>query len=128
MAEGRAAYSIDSSGNHQTTQAAVNGLNPVTVGAMAQQQQIVAASNNLGRSQNWQLAMDTAKKASLTSSEASAFTTRLDNATREKENHSYYYTDSSNSHNSLLQETKRLNRLPHNHRGYLLTPIYHVTM
>ena len=83
MAEGRAAYSVDSSGNHQTTHAAVNGLNPVTVGAMAQQQQIVAASNSLGRSQNWQLAMDAAKRASLTSSEASAFTTRLDNASRE---------------------------------------------
>ena len=83
MAEGRVAYSVDSSGTHHTTHAAVNGLNPVTVGAMAQQQQIVAASNSLGRSQNWQLAMDTAKRASLSSSEASAFTTRLDNATRE---------------------------------------------
>ncbi|MGB3225458.1 MAG: conjugal transfer protein TraG N-terminal domain-containing protein [Desulforhopalus sp.] len=83
MAEGRAAYSVDSSGNHHTTHAAVNGLNPVTVGAMAQQQQIVAASNSLGSSQNWQLAMDAAKRASLSSSEASAFTTRLDNAARE---------------------------------------------
>ena len=82
MAEGRASYSVDSSGNHQTTHAAVNGLNPITVGAMAQQQ-IVAASNSLGRSQNWQLAMDTAKRASLTSSEASGFTTRLDNSMRE---------------------------------------------
>jgi conjugal transfer mating pair stabilization protein TraG len=83
MAEGRAAYSVDSSGNHHTTHAAVNGLNPVTVGAMAQQQQIVAASNSLGRSQNWQLAMDTAKRASLSSSEAHGFTSRLDNAMRE---------------------------------------------
>ncbi|WP_319549520.1 conjugal transfer protein TraG N-terminal domain-containing protein [Desulfogranum marinum] len=83
MAEGRAAYSVDSSGKHQTTHAAVNGLNPVTVGAMAQQQQIVAASNSLGRSQNWQQAMDTAKRASLTSSEAQSFTSRLDNAMRE---------------------------------------------
>jgi conjugal transfer mating pair stabilization protein TraG len=83
MAEGRAAYSVDSSGNLHTTHAAVNGLNPVTVGAMAQQQQIVAASNSLGRSQNWQLAMDAAKKASLSSSEAHGFTSRLDNATRE---------------------------------------------
>ncbi len=83
MAEGRAAYSVDSSGNHQTTHATVNGLNPVTVGGMAQQQQIVAASNSLGRSDTWQQAMDTAKRASLTSNEASAFTTRLDNATRE---------------------------------------------
>jgi conjugal transfer mating pair stabilization protein TraG len=83
MAEGHASYSVDSSGNHQTTHATVNGLNPVTIGAMAQQQQIVAASNSLGSSQNWQLAMDTAKRASLTSSEANAFTTRLDNATQE---------------------------------------------
>ena len=83
MAEGRATYAVDSSGNHLTTHAAVNGLNPVTVGAIAQQQQIVAASNSLGKSQNWQLAMDTARRASLSSSEASAFTTRLDNATRE---------------------------------------------
>ncbi len=83
MAEGRATYAVDSSGNHLTTHAAVNSLNPVTVGAIAQQQQIVAASNSLGRSQNWQLAMDAAKRASLISSEASAFTTRLDNATRE---------------------------------------------
>jgi conjugal transfer mating pair stabilization protein TraG len=83
LAEGRASYSVDSSGNHQTTHAAVNGLNPVTVGAMAQQQQIVAASNSLGRSQNWQLAMDTAKRASLASSEAHGFTSRLDNSMRE---------------------------------------------
>ncbi len=83
LAEGRAVYAVDSSGNHLATYAEVNGLNPVTVGAMAQQQQIVAASNSLGRSQNWQLAMDTARRASLSSSEASAFTTRLDNATRE---------------------------------------------
>ncbi len=83
MAEGRASYSIDSSGNRQATHAVVNGLNPVTVGAMAQQQQIVAASNSLGRSDTWQMAMDSAKRASLTSSEASGYTTRLDNATRE---------------------------------------------
>ena len=48
MAEGRASYSVDASGNFQTTQAAVNGLNPVTVGAMAQHQKIVSASNSLG--------------------------------------------------------------------------------
>ncbi len=83
MAEGRASYSVDSAGNHQATHAAVNGLNPVSVGAMAQQQQIVAASNSLGKSDTWQMAMDSAKRASLTSSEASAFTSRLDNSTRE---------------------------------------------
>jgi conjugal transfer mating pair stabilization protein TraG len=74
---------VDSSGNFQTTQAAVNGLNPVTVGAMAQPQRIVSASDSLGSSQTWQQAMDAAKKASLTSSEAHGFTSRLDNAMRE---------------------------------------------
>ena len=65
MAEGRASYSVDGSGNYQTNQAAVNGLNPVTVGTMAQHQRIVSASNSLGSSENWQQAMDTAKRASL---------------------------------------------------------------
>ncbi len=83
LAEGRATYSVDSAGNFQTTQAAVNGLNPVTVGAMAQHQRIVAASTNLGKSENWQQVMDSAKRASLTSSEAQSFTTGLDNAMRE---------------------------------------------
>jgi len=83
MAEGRASYSVDDSGNFQTTQAAVNGLNPVTVGTMAQHQKIVSASNSLGSSKTWQQAMDTAKRASLTSSEAHGFTSRLDNAMRE---------------------------------------------
>ncbi len=83
MAEGRASYSVDNAGNATTTQATVNGLNPVTVGAMAQHQKIVAASNSLGSSESWQQAMDTARRASLTSSEAHGFTSRLDNATRE---------------------------------------------
>lgn len=83
MAEGRASYSVDGSGNYQTTQAAVNGLNPVTVGAMAQHQKIVSASNSLGSNKTWQQAMDTAKRASMTSSEAHGFTSRLDNAMRE---------------------------------------------
>ncbi|MEA2083916.1 MAG: hypothetical protein U9O82_06690, partial [Thermodesulfobacteriota bacterium] len=83
MAEGRASYAVDGSGDHQTTHAAVNGLNPVTVGAMAQHQKIVSASNSLGSSENWQQAMDTAKRASLTSSEAQGFTSRLDSTMRE---------------------------------------------
>jgi len=83
MAQGSALYSLDNAGKTTTTRATVNGLNPVTVGAMAQHQMIVAASNNLGSSENWQQAMDTARRASLTSSEAQGFTSRLDNAMRE---------------------------------------------
>jgi hypothetical protein len=83
MAQGSAAYSLDGAGNATTTRATVNGLNPVTVGAMAQHQKIVAASNSLGSSESWQQAMDTARKASLTSSEAQGFTSRLDNSMRE---------------------------------------------
>jgi conjugal transfer mating pair stabilization protein TraG len=82
-AAGRATYAVDGSGKHQTTQAAVNGLDPVKVGAMAQHQMIVAASNSLGSSESWQQAMDTARRASLTSSEAQGFTSRLDNSMRE---------------------------------------------
>jgi conjugal transfer mating pair stabilization protein TraG len=83
MAHGSASYSIDTAGNATTTRATVNSLNPVTVGTMAQHQMIVAASNNLGSSESWQQTMDTARRASLTSSEAQGFTSRLDNAMRE---------------------------------------------
>jgi len=83
MAQGSTTYSLDNAGNATTTRATVNGLNPVTVGAMAQHQMIVAASNSMGSSENWQQAMDTARRASLTSSEAQGFTSRLDNAMRE---------------------------------------------
>ena len=83
MAQGNATYSVGGTGNATTTRAAVNGLNPVTVGAMAQHQKIVAASNSLGSSESWQQAMDTARRSSLTSSEAYGFTSRLDNSMRE---------------------------------------------
>lgn len=83
MAQGRASYSIDQDGRHVTTHAAVNGLDPVKVGTMAQHQTIVAAANSLGSSRNWQLAMDTAKRASFSDSEARGFTSRLENAERE---------------------------------------------
>jgi len=83
MAQGSTAYSLDNAGNATTTRATVNGLNPVAVGAMAQHQMIVAASNSMGSSENWQQAMDTARRASLTSSEAQGFTSRLDNTMRE---------------------------------------------
>jgi conjugal transfer mating pair stabilization protein TraG len=83
MAQGRASYSIGQDGRHVTTHAAVNGLDPVKVGTMAQHQTIVAAANSLGSSRNWQLAMDTAKRASFSDSEARGFTSRLENAERE---------------------------------------------
>ncbi len=83
MAQGQASYSVDNSGNRNLTNATVNGLDPVRIGGMAQQQRVVAASNSLGKSDTWQQAMDATKRASLTSSEASEFATRLDNATRE---------------------------------------------
>jgi len=82
-AAGRASYSVDETGAYTTNSATVNGLDPVKVGTMAQHQMVVAASNSLGSGKNWQLAMDTARKASLSSSEAQGFTSRLDNATRE---------------------------------------------
>ena len=104
MAEGRASYSVDGTGNFQTTQAVVNGLNPVTVGAMAQHQKIVSASNSLGSSKTWQQVMDTAKRASLTSSEAHGFTSRLDNAMRE--NWRRAINDKSSFAHSMSEETR----------------------
>jgi len=104
MAQGNAAYSLDSAGNAKTTRATVNGLNPVTVGAMAQHQKIVAASNSLGSSESWQQAMDTARKASLTSSEAHGFTSRLDNAMRE--NWQRAISDKSSFVHSMSEETR----------------------
>ena len=83
MAQGRASYSVDHAGQHTTTHAAVNGLDPVKVGTMAQHQNIVMASNSLGSSKNWQLTMDTTKRASLSDSEAHGFASRLENAERE---------------------------------------------
>lgn len=82
-AAGKASYSMDETGAYTTNSASVNGLDSIKIGAMAQHQRIVAASDSLGSSRNWQLAMDTARKASLSSSEAQGFTSRLDNATRE---------------------------------------------
>jgi conjugal transfer mating pair stabilization protein TraG len=103
-AAGRATYAVDGSGKHQTTQAAVNGLDPVKVGAMAQHQMIVAASNSLGSSESWQQAMDTARKASLTTSEAHGFTSRLDNAMRE--NWQRAISDKSSFVHSMSEEAR----------------------
>ena len=103
-AAGRAGYSVNGSGNYTTTNAAVNGLDPVKVGAMAQHQRIVSAANNLGSNENWQQAMDTAKRASLTSSEAQGFTSRLDNAMRE--NWKRAISDKSSFVNTMDENTR----------------------
>ena len=104
MAEGRASYSVDGSGNFQTTQAVVNGLNPVTVGAMAQHQKIVSASNSLGSSKNWNIAWDQIQKDSMTSSEARAFSNRLDNALRS--NWKRAFSDKSSFVHSMDENTR----------------------
>ena len=104
MAQGSATYSVNGAGNSTTTRATVNGLNPVTVGAMAQHQKIVAASNSLGSSESWQQAMDTARKASLTSSEAHGFTSRLDNSMRE--NWQRAISDKSSFGHSMSEEAR----------------------
>ncbi|MHB1349759.1 MAG: conjugal transfer protein TraG N-terminal domain-containing protein [Desulfobulbaceae bacterium] len=81
-AAGRATYGVDGKGNFVTTQAAVNGLDPVKIGAMAQHQMIVAASNRLGTDTSWNTALQQIQKDSLTSSEARSYSSRLDNAMR----------------------------------------------
>jgi len=81
-AAGRAAYSLNGSGDYTTTSAAVNGLDPVKVGAMAQHQRINSASNSLGSSTTWNTLSQKIQKDSLTSSEARSFSNRLDNAVR----------------------------------------------
>ena len=106
MGAGSAAYSVGPNGSRALTRATVNGLNPVTVGAMAQHQRIVSASNSLGSSQTWQQAMDAARKASLTSSEAHAFTSRLDNAMRE--NWERAISDKSSFVHSMSESTRNL--------------------
>jgi len=106
MGAGSAAYSVGADGSRELTRATVNGLNPVTVGAMAQHQRIVSASNSLGSSLTWQQAMDTARRASLTSSEAHSFTSRLDNAMRE--NWARAISDKSSFIHSMSESTRNL--------------------
>ena len=106
MGAGSAAYSVGFDGARELNRATVNGLNPVTVGAMAQHQSIVSASNSLGSSQTWQQAMDAAKRASLTSSEAHGFTRRLDNAMRE--NWARTISDKSSFVHSMSESTRNM--------------------
>ena len=101
---GRAAYSVDHDGNYQTTHAAVNGLDPVKVGAMAQHQRIIAASNNLGSNTNWSTTMQQLQKDSMTSSEARTFSNRLDNAVRENWNRSF--NDKSSFVHTMSEDTR----------------------
>jgi len=79
MAQGSAAYSLDSAGNATTTQATVNGLDPVKVGAMAQHQMIASASNRMGTDTKWNTAWQQIQKDSLSSSEARLFSNTLNN-------------------------------------------------
>ncbi len=106
LGAGSASYSVDADGRKILTRATVNGLNPVTVGTMAQHQRIVSAANSLGSSQTWQQAMDTARKASLTSSEARGFTNRLDNAMRE--NWARAISDKSSFVHSMSESTRNM--------------------
>jgi conjugal transfer mating pair stabilization protein TraG len=102
MAQGKATYAIDSANGYTTTHAQVNSLDPVKVGTMMQHQNIEAASKSLGSSKNWQLVMDTAKRASLTDSEAQSFTSRLENA--ERENWRRAINDQSSFMHSMTEE------------------------
>ena len=78
-AHGSATYSTDSTGRMTTTQASVNGLDPVKVGAMAQHQMISAASSRLGSDTGWNTTWQQLQKDSLTSSEARSFSNTLNN-------------------------------------------------
>ncbi|MFP7756229.1 conjugal transfer protein TraG N-terminal domain-containing protein [Thermodesulfobacteriota bacterium B35] len=102
---GTSTFAMGENGPALTT-ATVNGLNPVTVGAMAQHQSIVSAAHNLGSSKNWQQVMDTARKASKTSSEAHDFTSRLDNTLRE--NWARAINDKSSFVHSMTENTRNM--------------------
>ncbi|MHB1350293.1 MAG: conjugal transfer protein TraG N-terminal domain-containing protein [Desulfobulbaceae bacterium] len=105
-AAGRATYAVDRSGKHQTTQAAVNGLDPVKVGAMAQHQMISAASNRLGTDTSWNTALQQIQKDSLTSSEASSFSNTLNN--RITENWKRTINDRSSFVHTMDQNTQNV--------------------
>lgn len=78
-AHGNATYTADDKGRLTTTQATVNGLDPVKVGAMAQHQKIAAASTRLASDTNWDMAWQQIQKDSSTSSEARSFSNTLNN-------------------------------------------------
>ena len=104
IAGGKATYSVSGSGDFTTTSATVNGLDPVKVGAMAQHQRIVAASNSLGSSENWNVTTQQLQKDSLTSSEARTFSNRLDNSVRSNWKRSF---DDKSSFVHTLDENTR---------------------
>lgn len=103
-ATGRASYAVDGSGNFTTTSATVNGLDPIRVGAMAQQQRIVSASISLGSNANWTTAWQQLQKDSLTSTEAKSYSNRLDNAIRKNWQRSF--SDKSSFMNTMEEATR----------------------
>lgn len=103
-AAGRATYGVDRKGNFVTTQAAVNGLDPVKVGAMAQHQMITAASNRMGTDTHWNSAWQQIQKDSLSSSEAQSFSNTLNN--RITENWKRAINDRSSFVHTMDQNTQ----------------------
>jgi conjugal transfer mating pair stabilization protein TraG len=103
-AAGRATYGVDGKGKLATTQAAVNGLDPVKVGAMAQHQMIAAASNRLGTDTHWNTSWQQIQKDSLTSSEARSFSNTLNN--RVTENWKRAINDKSSFVHTMDQNTQ----------------------
>jgi len=103
---GKATYAVDGLGTHQTTQATVNGLDPVKVGAMAQHQMIDAASNRMGTDTNWNTAWQKIQKDSLSSSEARSFSNTLNN--RITENWKRTIHDQSSFVHTMDQNTQNV--------------------
>lgn len=103
MGAGSASYAVNGAGSKTLTKATVNGLDPVRVGAMAQHQAIISASNSLGSSQNWSTAWDQLQKESLNSSEARGYMNRLDNSM--KSNWQRSFKDSSSFVHTMDENT-----------------------
>jgi len=106
MAQGNAAYSIDSAGNATTTRATINGLDPVKVGAMAQHQMIAAASNKLSTDTSWNTAFQQIQKDSLSSNKALSFSNTLNN--RIAENWKRTINDQSSFVHTMDQNTQNV--------------------
>ncbi len=104
LAEGKASYHVDSAGNRSLSFAAVNGLNPVSVGASAQHQKVVSASDSLGGGSNWNLLRQQIQKESLSSAAARSYASRLDNT--ERTNWSRMFKDSSSFVHTMQEATR----------------------
>ncbi len=106
VAGGSATYSVGNRGQHSLTRATINNVDPVRMAEMKSHQSIVSASNSLGSSQTWQQAMDTARRASQTNSDAYGFTSRLDNAMRE--NWARAMNSKSSFTHSMSEDTRNI--------------------